>query len=457
MRTPHLYWISICMGVCIHTWAIAAEHAPLRPRVGEASLFQMKVVGATRGMLDFARAADCAPEPPNEQSFDVGLLEFQDSGAYRHKDQLRGILNCIQGAGKVNKNGVVVVLLIHGWRHNSAWDDEHFSEFRQILGRLSLRESERYGYDNSMNPKSLGRRVFGIFVGWPGGNWATFDKSHKRAKRIGEGVFKEGLAQIVRTSRATSTNSVVLFIGHSLGAMMLEMAAGAQLSPLAIEKMDPLLEPSKERCTETQGLSQTNTLPDLFILLAPASEAAQSQSVINKLANVKRKVVCIQPEFSAPLILYLTSERDLATGFWFWVGSYGKTAGNTEHMITYNLKLEGNYQCPPFNTVSRGQSWHCLRKPDVEGMTVSKIVIDLPQSQDPTNYCHWRYSATLKHSETAAYWILRVPIDVIDGHSDIFNARSGFMIMGVAQLAGATMSIFDSYEKMFEPDSQQTC
>jgi hypothetical protein len=50
-----------------------------------------------------------------------------------------------------------------------------------------------------------------------------------------------------------------------------------------------------------------------------------------------------------------------------------------------------------------------------------------------------------------------VPSEVIDGHSDIFNDRSGFVAMGLAQLAGATMSIFDSYGKMFEDDSKQQC
>jgi hypothetical protein len=102
------------------------------------------------------------------------------------------------------------------------------------------------------------------------------------------------------------------------------------------------------------------------------------------------------------------------------------------------------------------QSWHCLRQPTLSGLMISRMTMDLPRTKDPRDPCHQRYIAQLNPrfvgSGAPPFWIVRVPDDIVSGHSDIFNQRSSLMAMGLLQMSGATVGIWEQYSQMFEPE-----
>jgi hypothetical protein len=128
--------------------------------------------GIQRGWID---------NPPNEQCFDVAVIQFRDDGTFVDEGQLPAAAAHIKRALSSNPNGAIVVVFIHGWHHGAAWDistnsgDEHFNSFRQVLRALALREAERY-YEAP--PGGAGRRVIGVYLGWNGDpvdSWLSSD------------------------------------------------------------------------------------------------------------------------------------------------------------------------------------------------------------------------------------------------------------------------------------------
>jgi hypothetical protein len=142
-------------------------------------------------------------------------------------------------------------------------------------------------------------------------------------------------------------------------------------------------------------------------------------------------------------------------GFWATTLGRSKTDGNDDELINHRLAREGGALCPPIPRVRDfGQSWHCLRQPEIRGDEVVRMRIDLPKEVDSRDPCHVRYR--LERSSAASgdslFWVFQVPSELIDGHGDIFNGRSSLLIMALIQISGATMSVHRSYDAMFEPE-----
>jgi hypothetical protein len=157
---------------------------------------------------------------PNEPSFDLAVLQFDDSGAFVERAQMDAVEECIRRArdSELNRNGAIIMLFVHGWHHGARWSrnpsvdaaepdgDTHFRAFRLMLESLALREAELYPEelrDESVlgAPGGGGRRVIGIYMAWngdpetswfskiPGATRLSFLSVRNRyavAKRIGE-------------------------------------------------------------------------------------------------------------------------------------------------------------------------------------------------------------------------------------------------------------------------------
>ena len=63
---------------------------------------------------DSVRSGRCNGRP-NDQSFDVAIIEFQDDGSLADATQLKSAEETIAAARDDNRNGALVVLFIHGW------------------------------------------------------------------------------------------------------------------------------------------------------------------------------------------------------------------------------------------------------------------------------------------------------------------------------------------------------
>jgi hypothetical protein len=179
-------------------------------------------------------------QPPNDLSYDLAVIQFNDDGTPADTRQLTAAATCIAQARR-NPNGAIVLLFIHGWHHNAEWNtatdegDSDFRAFRDVLFAMTRREAERY-FPNFQT--AVGRRVVGIYIGWngdPSDSWLTnagplthlsFWTRYSTAKRIGDGsALRDTIRAIVARTKdrlpsettAPAPESPLILIGHSMG------------------------------------------------------------------------------------------------------------------------------------------------------------------------------------------------------------------------------------------------
>lgn len=423
----------------------------------------------------------CADSQPNDQSIDIGIVEFNDDGTFAKVGKLDAALSCITKARRQNPNGAVVVLFIHGWHHSATWNtrtdegDAHFAAFRRILMSLALREAERY------TPQAAGRRVVGVYFGWNGdpkegvlyriNENLAFLNRYKVAVRIAERPnIRHALASIIDRTKATlestsTPESPLVMIGHSMGALMLETAFLALLREDG-QNLGGTTPGMSSSCAGVESGGLPAKFPDLLLLL---NSAADSRVAKDLAAQIERKriqklVACGFTPFQAPLVISATSTGDTATRILLPTVKPGhKTAANTSEMLTHQLVREQpGAVCTPKPSghimVDYYQSWHCMRQPAIDNGRLTSVAIDLPQAREPRNPCHVRYRLEPIHAggHGSPHWIFLVPQSVIKDHNDIFNAESNLLIMGLTQVSGAVMSLARDWGDTFESE-EGTC
>jgi hypothetical protein len=414
---------------------------------------------------------------PNDQSIDVAHIEFNDEGTFARPGQLKIALDCIAHARNTNPNGAVVVLFVHGWHHNAAWNpstdmgDEHFAQFRRILMSLALREAERYGSGGV----PAGRRVVGLYLGWNGdprsGFYAVITKyvhtntsfydRYGVAKTIASGqAIRQTLRGVVETAKSgPGPDSPLALIGHSMGGMIVEIALTA-----IVEEKGAVGAPramSSVSCFHVERNGQPIVFPDLVLLLNSAAGSEMSMSLMRLLdkEQIRKTVACDGKTFLAPLIISATSEGDTDTRDWFPRAYPGRaTAGHTPKLLTHRVirdTIGARCSPRPLHHLANDyqQSWHCLRSPTIADDAVTEIAVDLPQSNDPGSDCHVRYRLMRipTNPSTSPYWIFQIPSTLVANHNDIFNGTSNLFVMALMQLSGSIMSLAQRWPDVFEP------
>src|SRR5215471_5047468 len=111
-------------------------------------------------------AESCAPLIlEHSKDYALAFVEFDDQGwPYRGSEfhsasqqidvAIDTITKAIQEARRVS-----IVIFVHGWKHNAAYDDLNVRQFRSLLTGLNHIESLESGCH---------RRVIGIYAGWRG-------------------------------------------------------------------------------------------------------------------------------------------------------------------------------------------------------------------------------------------------------------------------------------------------
>ncbi|MCB0713766.1 MAG: hypothetical protein KDD67_15675 [Ignavibacteriae bacterium] len=420
---------------------------------------------------------------PNDQSYDLSVIEFLDDGSFAEPAQLERTLNAIEKARTDNPNGALVLLFIHGWHHNAAWDindssgksgDTHFRSFREILRHLTLREAERYFQHAS------GRRIVGIYLGWSGAadGWLaglgplknlSFWDRYETAENIGkEDSLRKALQGIVAAVKdplkntAVQTESPLILIGHSMGALMLESA----FLSLLRAKDQPLLRPqrsSNDRGVTIQRNGQSFCFPDVLIALNSAADSRIAQEILLTLKDQKfsKKAAVNQLDYSPPMLISATSEADSATGQ-IWRLAQGinfrrRTDGHDDSLFTHSLERTNHpCSCKSIGGVDFGQDWHCLRPPYPSGMPTPSFAIDLPvrKRERDVEDQHERYELCPLGEGTSDHlaWVFQVPEEIINDHNDIFNFKSTLLVLALIQISGATMSLAEDWSRNFEPE-----
>lgn len=197
--------------------------------------------------------------------YDLAFVEFDDQGLCYDREQMGAVTRRLDGMRMTRKDAIVLVF-VHGWKHDARTDDDNLSSFRIVLAQTAAfeqAEAAKGGAD--------ARPVLGVFVGWRGLTAfgpsdliadATFLGRQEAGHRVSTGSARElfGRLRHYRNSRLNNQGKPLLIIaGHSFGGMIVFSALAQSLIEAASD----------------QDLVMDSRFADLVLLINPAIEGAR--------------------------------------------------------------------------------------------------------------------------------------------------------------------------------------
>lgn len=272
------------------------------------------------------------PDPSGQQMVRgqravVKVVQFTDDGEYTDRCALTDVLLEL----KVEKPQIVV-LYVHGWKHNGFNGDPDLIEFGRAIETLALNEAAA-GRD---------RRVVGIYVGWnakrtrlPILKELTFWGRKRAADRVSQSAAVTRLLGAVDniSAQRRQPGDLTIYAGHSFGARIL-YSATAQLLVHKLQMAHPGI-PNKPY----ENFSGTG---DLVLLINPAFEASLYSVFAAQQARWQETFLPSQK----PVLLAISAENDKATKSAFPLGQIGglefskvrrTTLGNYSDYVTHRL------------------------------------------------------------------------------------------------------------------------
>jgi hypothetical protein len=290
----------------------------------------------------------------------LAFMEFDDFGEAWQKNpsgrptQLGNAIRLIEEAKKQDPSGQPLILtFIHGWKHNASEGTKSGADDPNIVGVESILNEIQDPHEG----KWKGHVVIGIYIAWRGGlvspYWPvtqqfTYWNREATAVRVGNTSMTDALIEISDTARGKSDcrledachqssacanvskgstqpsyqvdkscTPLLLFVGHSFGALVLERA----LSQATITRMEREWNEAKTNgIPNPAGQVLITPLADLVIYINSAAAATESKQMMDYLASSRFVYRPSGEGTDEPLFLTVTSEADLATGFVLKVG-----------------------------------------------------------------------------------------------------------------------------------------
>ena len=233
------------------------------------------------------------------EGFDLAFAEFTERGNAFSDRYLSDVLQRIRS--KAEQDGVVLVVFVHGWKHNADENDENLRDFKISLQAVAEALKSRF------RESGLGRRqLIGLYVGWRGASIeapllkeVTFWERKAVAEEVGRGGVTRLLLELDKITRDREDN-VMVAIGHSFGGAILLSSVAEVLTDHAVHRT------SRNRYAPTIG--------DGLLVLNPAIEANQALAFVEAAIEEDYK-----PE-QHPLFISLSSDADSATHHLFPLG-----------------------------------------------------------------------------------------------------------------------------------------
>lgn len=426
---------------------------------------------------------DCIEQhttPEKNDKYTLHFVEFDDQGWLPQQDgkelkdagnaskQLDFMMRSLYEQARLAKNGVSVVVYVHGWHHNAQFDDSNVKAFRQLLADSRDQESKK---------PDGGKDIVGVYVGWRGESidlpyfkYLTFWDRKSTAIHVAEGSTRELFARIhefqKRTNKARQSENKyfvrTLFIGHSFGAQVVYFSISDQLiasiagtkDQIDAEKRRIALSrqlPDKFRLEdESKRFREMERPADMVLLINPAFEAARFeplQRALLKAANCGAGG-CEFQSYIPPLLVIVTSDADTATKNAFPTGRFinsiferpftsdeqslavTRTPGFMDGQYSYvTHRLDLQSKSNPVNPTDPA----CSVSRNNEEFTRNNHYFDGTKWQDGKssegwmrNFCGADKTAegtTLIHNKgldpNSPIWNVRTTKDIIEDHNDI--------------------------------------
>jgi hypothetical protein len=335
-----------------------------------------------------------------EQGYAMAIVEFDDQGVCYDRQQMHALAAALP---PLRGQGAVILVFVHGWKHNGRSDDSNLESFRKILAQTSL--------------DAPGRPVLGAFVAWRGLSWygpaflpvenATFWSRKQAALRVALGSVRELLGRLreFRNDQVDKPGEPVLVIvGHSFGGLIVYSAVAQSLIEAAA----------------TQQGRVVPSFANLVLLVNPAFEAARYLPVFEQIKDNDGFV----PN-QAPVFVSVTARNDEATRLAFPLGASLATIGDSTRGWRQRQAL--------LHTMGH-LSWmrtHDLSAPGVS-LRASRQPHSLPsKSARRANLANsggqWTSSRGALLRRLPAFppdnpfWVVRATPEVVDGHNGIFG------------------------------------
>ena len=270
----------------------------------------------TRGTVD------CSSEPKscerttasteNYDNFKVSFVEFSERGNMFDRNIYQDVLDEIKS--EASKDGVLVVVFVHGWKHNASPSDPNVVDFRntmKLLARSKLRGT---------------RSVHGVYVGWRGlslhglgSENLTYWGRKYAAEEIGRGGVTDlllGLEAITGKIHDLDNKNLLVVVGHSFGGAVVL----SSLNDVLLDRMNAYLGNIK---------GPYPAFGSGVILLNPAIEADQ----IFQLKELSHRIGEDRVNRAKPLHV-VSSKGDTATTTPFFFGqALGTGLGSNQQTI----------------------------------------------------------------------------------------------------------------------------
>lgn len=274
------------LGACLT--AACASNAPYHTTSGDG--------GACRTDPDSPACRSSAYQ--EFERFDLAFAEFSERGNAFDGAKVEAVLAKI--AGKARADGVVLIVFVHGWKHNASEDDPNVLSFKDSLATMAG------VLGSSFAGTALGaRRLVGVYVGWRGASIGlpllkelTFWDRKAVAEELGSGGVTRLLLDLDRITAGEARN-VMVVVGHSFGGAIVVRA----LSDLITE-----------RVTNRADDESARVFGDGVLVLNPAIEANQALPFVE--AALQRSYARDQ----LPLFISISSDADAATHYAFPAG-----------------------------------------------------------------------------------------------------------------------------------------
>src|SRR5262249_54798772 len=183
--------------VALATWTAACStpHKALRMPEGGGAPFSVTVGDGDLADSAKRKAAERA-SIEEHPGYALSFVEFDDQGAFWDRRQLEAVEKAIRTkAGGPKDSGVVIILFVHGWRHNADLCDRNVGAFRELLRKIYLDELQII---EATGLRRRPRPVVGVYVGWRGLSkkmWPfeqlSFVSRKNTAIRVGSGDMME--------------------------------------------------------------------------------------------------------------------------------------------------------------------------------------------------------------------------------------------------------------------------
>jgi hypothetical protein len=341
----------------------------------------------------------------NDDIYKLVIVEFDDQGMCFNRDAAIDGLAAVL-SGYQSKNPIIIVF-VHGWKHNAQGDDENLLEFRDLLSHTASANSPE-------------RPVLGVYLSWRGlsryGNciWlqSSFWGRHKAAQRIAQGTPREVLGRLKAFRNGQpgqKPQATLVIVGHSFGGLIVYAAIAQSLIEAAA---------SSERTAPSFG--------DLVLLVNPAFSAVSYMPIWaivgSKQFDVNQLPVCVS----------VTATNDWATRWAYPLGTFLRrfnercwdrkesqalthTMGHLSWMRTHELEIESETES---NAAAAAVS---VSEVSQRRAAAQEAFLELSKGESKSQTFGGVRVNVVPDVNPSPFWVASATKEIIDGHNGIFK------------------------------------